>query len=96
MLPSIIVTGYTCKLNCKKWTVNGFFQSEDDMSRESSPCKSPDTAIKEQPADLDLKSSELIGMDDTSHSMQLVHKPVTKSVCNKEITWKVKYQNTKR
>jgi len=47
------------------------FQNEDDMSRESSPCKSPDTGNKERAAGLYPKeqttepfpkSSEEIGM----------------------------------
>jgi hypothetical protein len=29
-----------------------FFQNEEDVSRESSPCKSPDTGIKEQGTEL--------------------------------------------
>jgi hypothetical protein len=32
--------------------VDSFFQNEEDMSRESSPCKSPDTGIKEQGTEL--------------------------------------------
>jgi hypothetical protein len=31
------------------------FQNEDDLSRESSPCKSPDTGIKEQGTELSPK-----------------------------------------
>jgi hypothetical protein len=29
-----------------------YFQNEDDISRESSPCKSPDTSIKEKETEL--------------------------------------------
>ncbi|PSN46293.1 Phosphatidylserine synthase 1 [Blattella germanica] len=38
-----------------------YVQSEDDMSRESSPCKSPDTGFKEQATGLDHKPAEIIG-----------------------------------
>ena len=49
-----------------------FFQNEEEVSHESSPCKSPDTGIKEegtglypkeQAAELDSKFSEETGMD---------------------------------
>jgi len=49
-----------------------FFQNEEEVSRESSPCKSPDTGIKEQETGLDPKEqatelvskfSEETGMD---------------------------------
>jgi hypothetical protein len=48
-----------------------YFQNEDDMSRESSPCKSPDTGIVEQATELCPKEQatesfhnpEEIGMD---------------------------------
>jgi hypothetical protein len=39
-----------------------YFQNEDDMSRESSPCKSPDTGIEEQATE-SFHNSEEIGMD---------------------------------
>jgi hypothetical protein len=48
------------------------FQNEDDISRESSPCKSPDSGIKDKGAEFHpkeptteafTKSTEEIGMD---------------------------------
>jgi hypothetical protein len=52
------------------WVI--YFQNEDDISRESSPCKSPDTGTKEKGTELDpkepateafTKPDEEIGMD---------------------------------
>lgn len=42
--------------------VDLFFQNEEDVSRESSPCKSPDTGIKEQGTQLHPKeqATELV------------------------------------
>lgn len=42
--------------------IHFFFQNEEDMSRESSPCKSPDTGIKAQVTGLFLKekATELV------------------------------------
>ncbi|XP_023720724.1 phosphatidylserine synthase 1 [Cryptotermes secundus] len=39
-----------CVYGCVLW--HKYFQNEDDMSRESSPCKSPDTGIEEQGTEL--------------------------------------------
>ncbi|XP_049852706.1 phosphatidylserine synthase isoform X1 [Schistocerca gregaria] len=54
-----LLTSILCVYGCVLW--HRYIQKEDEMSRESSPCKTPDSGFVDQKSHTDGMTSELIG-----------------------------------